>query len=344
MQRLYFYVGIVTLVIVAGIAAWLLNRRYVPDGIAIVNGRIEGEPVVVGTKVTGRLVSLAVREGDEINVGQPIAEISSEQIVAGVDQAAAQKESSRSKLTTSIAAAEAIRRELKRAIANRVSAVAQYEKARKDYERIEKLYADHIVPQSQLDDSLASRDVAAANVQAADEQVAAAERAAAASDSEVVSSEKNVHAAAAALDQQRATFGDTQIQSPIKGVVSTKVAQQGEVLAAGSPIVIVTDLDALYMKAYVPEPEIGHIKLGDRARVYVDAYPQQPFAATVREIAPRSEFTPKEVQTREERTKQVVAVKLYLDSNPQHQLVPGMPADAAIQWKPDAPWVSPLAY
>jgi HlyD family secretion protein len=64
----------------------------------------------------------------------------------------------------------------------------------------------------------------------------------------------------------------------------------------------------------------------------------------VREIAPRSEFTPKEVQTREERTKQVVAVKLYLDSNPQHQLVPGMPADAAIQWKPNAPWVSPLAY
>jgi len=344
MQRVFLFVGILSLAVIAGATAWMLNRNRVPDGIVLVNGRIEGDPVVVGTKVAGRLVSLAVREGDEVNVGQQIAEISSEQIVAGVDEAAAQKASSSNKLLTSMAAAAAMRRELKKAIADRASAIAQSDKARKDAERIQKLFDDHIVPQSDLDAAIASRDVAAANVQSADEQVAAAERAVDAADSQVASSEKNVHAAAAALDGQRATFGDTQIQSPIKGVVSTKIAEQGEVLAPGSPIAIVTDLDALYMKAYVPEPEIGHIKLGDRAQIYVDAYPSQPFAATLREIAPRSEFTPKEVQTREERTKQVVAVKLYLDSNAQHELVPGMPADAAIRWKTEAPWVNPLNY
>jgi HlyD family secretion protein len=123
--------------------------------------------------------------------------------------------------------------------------------------------------------------------------------------------------------------------------VTTKVAAQGEVLAAGAPIVVVTDLDQLHMKAYVPESEIGRVKIGDSAQVHVDAFPGRPFAARVREIASQSEFTPKEVQTREERVKQVVAVKLYLDANPDHALVPGMPADAVIRWKPDAPWVDP---
>ena len=80
------------------------------------------------------------------------------------------------------------------------------------------------------------------------------------------------------------------------------------------------------MKAYVPEPEIGRVKLGDPCRIYVDAFPDRPFSAFVGEISPRSEFTPKEVQTRDERVKQVFAVKLFLSANPQHMLVPGMPA------------------
>jgi HlyD family secretion protein len=290
------------------------------------------------------LVSLSVKEGDAVSVGQQVAEISSEQIMAGVDQAAAQKGSSRSKLAASTEAAAAMRKELSRAIASRDAAIAQSVKAQRDAIRTKKLYSEHIIPESQLDDAIMSRDVAMANVRAAEEQVAAAEAAVAVSDAEVESSAKNVKAASAALDEHRANFADTQIQSPIKGIVSTKVAEQGEVLGAGAPVVIVTDLDQLYMKAYVPEPEIGRIKLGDRARVYVDSYPDRPFDATVREIAPQAEFTPKEVQTREERTKQVVAIKIYFDSNPQHMLVPGMPADAAVRWKPDAPWVNPLSF
>ncbi len=125
--------------------------------------------------------------------------------------------------------------------------------------------------------------------------------------------------------------------------MTTKVAENGEVLAVGAPIVVITDLDRLHMKAYVPEAEIGRIKIGDPAHINVDAFRARPFSARVREIAGQSEFTPKEVQTHEERVKQVVAVKLYLDDNPGHQLVPGMPADAVIRWKPEAPWREALA-
>ncbi len=101
------------------------------------------------------------------------------------------------------------------------------------------------------------------------------------------------------------------------------------------------DLDRLYLKVYVPERQIGKLRLDLPARVYTDAFPQQPFAARVRYIASRAEFTPKEVQTTDERVKLVFAAKLYLDENPEHRLSPGLPADAVIRWKEDTPWERP---
>jgi HlyD family secretion protein len=100
-------------------------------------------------------------------------------------------------------------------------------------------------------------------------------------------------------------------------------------------------ISTTYVKAYVPENQIGKVKLGLPAKVYVDAYPNQPFDATVRYIASDAEFTPKEVQTPDERVKLVYAVKLYLKENPGHRLTPGMPADAIIRWKEGVPWRRP---
>ena len=115
----------------------------------------------------------------------------------------------------------------------------------------------------------------------------------------------------------------------------------GEVVAAGTPLLELVDLDRLYLKAYVPETEVGKLRLGLPARVYTDAFPDQPVPATLRYIASHAEFTPKEIQTPEERVKLVYAVKLYLDENRAHRLTPGLPADAVIRWKEDAPWAAP---
>ena len=103
-----------------------------------------------------------------------------------------------------------------------------------------------MIPRSEFDTNVAEREVAKAGVDATQEQIAAAQRAVAAADAKVASTEKQVAAARAALDESRANFGDTQVQSPIKGVVMTKVAEQGEVLAAGSPIVVLVDIDHLH--------------------------------------------------------------------------------------------------
>ena len=147
--------------------------------------------------------------------------------------------------------------------------------------------------------------------------------------------------AEAALAEQRSVLDDLTIIAPSRGIITTRTADKGEVVAAGAALFNLVNLDQLYLKVYIPEPNIGQVRIGLPARIYTDAFPDRPFDATVRYIASRAEFTPKEVQTPDERVKLVYAVKLYLDDNPDHCLTPGMPADAVIRWKEDAAWAQP---
>jgi HlyD family secretion protein len=133
---------------------------------------------------------------------------------------------------------------------------------------------------------------------------------------------------------------DFAIRSPITGRVLTRSVELGERVGDGTPLFTLVDLDRLYVKIYVPEPSIGKVALGQDARVYVDAYPERPFAGRVSRVSQEAEFTPKNVETREERVKLVFAVEIALAENPDGVLKPGMPADAVIRWQPDAPWPS----
>lgn len=143
------------------------------------------------------------------------------------------------------------------------------------------------------------------------------------------------------LAEANSLLADLTLRSPVSGTITQRLADTGEVVAAGAPLLVIVDLDRLYLKVYVPEADIGKLRLGLPAQVYTDAFPDRPFPATVRYIAARAEFTPKEVQTPDERVKLVYTVKLYLDTNPEHRLTPGMPADAMIRWQEDAPWAKP---
>jgi membrane fusion protein YbhG len=341
-SRIIVGAAVVVAIMLAGVyAARWFNDARAHDGLVIVNGRIEGDSVVVASKVAGRLVFLGVREGNGVEEGEKIAEIDSKQLQAQVNQALAVQAARMGNLAAAESVVLAAENQLHKAEADRVAAKARQVKALLDAGRGDKLFADGVIPKADLDQLVAARDVAVADVKAAEQQVLTALRTVAVAKAEVAAQKDQVAAARAALATARANLDDTRILSPIDGVVTTKVAEQGEVLQPGSPIVVLVNLDRLHMKAYVPEPDIGRVKLGDRARVYVDSYPNRPFAARVGEIAPRSEFTPKEVQTRTERVKQVIAVKLYLDSNPGHMLVPGMPADAVVRTNPQAQWIAP---
>jgi HlyD family secretion protein len=145
----------------------------------------------------------------------------------------------------------------------------------------------------------------------------------------------------AALVEVQSVLDDLVIPAPATGMITTRVVDNGEMVSAGSPLFDIVDLDKLYLKVYVPEKEIGKVRLGLPAQIYTDAFPDMPFSATLRYIASQAEFTPKEVQTPDERVKLVYAVKLYLDKNPEHKLTPGLPADAVIRWQEATPWAKP---
>ena len=148
-------------------------------------------------------------------------------------------------------------------------------------------------------------------------------------------------AAEATLSEAQSTLDDLTITAPSRGTIVARFVDQGEVVTAGSPLFDLVNLDRLYLQVYVPETQIGRLRLGLPAKIYTDAFPDAPFDATVRYIASEAEFTPKEVQTKDERVKLVYAVRLYLEANPDHRLTPGLPADAVIRWKEETPWAKP---
>jgi ABC-type Na+ transport system ATPase subunit NatA/multidrug resistance efflux pump len=159
-----------------------------------------------------------------------------------------------------------------------------------------------------------------------------------AKEAELMSLEAMRREAEARVAEAQTAVDDLRIASAIDAVVTSRFANVGEVVNAGMPLMELVDLDRLYLKVYVPEREIGKVRRGLPARIYSDAFPGKPFDATVRYIASRAEFTPKEVQTPDERTKLVYEVRLYLDANPDHKLTPGLPADAVIRWNENVAW------
>ena len=144
--------------------------------------------------------------------------------------------------------------------------------------------------------------------------------------------------AQAQLAEQRSYVADFAVRSPIDGTILTRTVEKGERVGEGTPLFTLVDLDRLYVKIYVPEPSIGKVALGQEARVYVNAFPGRAFAARVSRVSQEAEFTPKNVETREERVKLVFAVEVALAGNPDRVLKPGMPADAEVRTQADAPW------
>lgn len=294
-------------------AGWLLWQRFfppgLPDGILEGYGRIEGTEVTVSSKVTGRITQLAVAEGDNVEKDALIAELSAEEIGA--------------RLAQSTAHVQAAEKQITQVSARVTTAEHHVAKARQDYQRIQTLQQKGTVSAQQLDQSENALRAAEGELQAAQAQLAAAQ-------AEAV-------AARAAREEAQVASNETRITAPIAGTVVTKAAQPGELMLPGKPLVVLVDLARPYLRVYLPEKDIGKVKLGDVARVYVDSFPKQPFEAAVTEVAKKAEFTPKDVHMPDERVTLVYSVKLEI-KNPQGLLKPGMPADALIRWKPDVAW------
>jgi len=355
--------GLTVLALLAVAGGWFwLRTPPLPEGLIQANGRIEGDHHAVAGKMPGKVVALAAREGDSVKKDQVLASLDDAQVRARLDQARQAASAVEAQWQAAQTALAVARKDLPLAIqtaeANLAHARAQLASARssaeqgaRDAERFRRLAEAGTVDRHRHEQMALASEVAANQARSAEEAERVAERQLAQSrlgNERLRAREDEVKALAAQLDQARAALkeaesvlADLTIVAPADGIVTQRLVNAGEVVAAGAPLFDIVDLDRLYLKVYVPEKEIGKLRLGLPAQVYTDAFPDRPFPATVRYIAARAEFTPKEVQTPDERVKLVYAVKLYLDENPEHRLTPGLPADAIIRWREDAPWMKP---
>lgn len=175
-------------------------------------------------------------------------------------------------------------------------AQARYQIARDDFARNKQLFADRTISPQQYDASAAALDVAKA-----------------------------------ALDTAQIQFANATIKAPLSGVVLVRAIEPGELATVGTPIVTLADLSTVKLTVYLAERDLGKVGLGEEVVVSVDSYPDQEFLGKVTYISDQAEFTPRSIQTKEERTTQVFGVKIEI-SNPDRKLKPGMPADAQFKW------------
>jgi HlyD family secretion protein len=361
-KRMVLIFGIVLLLVAGVFIALRFVHRGLPDGLIQANGRIEGDRVSVASKFPGRISKLLVREGDSVTNGQVLAVLDDAQVQTKVSQASAAVTALAAQLKAAQTSLDVLKQDVPlgieivqagvasaRALLAKANAAEQ--QAALDANRYRELLSSGTVDNHKSEMANLAATVAASELEAARTGLTRAEKQLAQArlgENRIRAQSDGVDALAAQLKQGRAVqaeaesvLKDLTLIAPISGMITTRVRDVGEVIAAGSPVFDLVNLDRLYLKVYVPELQIGKLRLSLPARIYTDAFPDKPFAATVRYIASRAEFTPKEVQTPDERVKIVYAVKLYLDENPDHRLTPGLPADAVIRWQDGIEWQKP---
>lgn len=318
------------------------NSGGLPAGFASGNGRIEAVTIDISTKTAGRLGDISVDEGAFVTAGQPLAQMDTVQLQAQLRQA--QADERRAKIGIDTAQSLVKQRE-----AERRAAEAGVEQRRADNDAAQAQLARSVplrqantVSQSVLDNDTAAARSAEAAVAAAEAQLAATEAAVSAAQASVVDAEAAVDAAGAAIESVQSSIDDSTLRAPRDGRVQYRVAQPGEVLAAGGRVLNMVDLGDVYMTFFLPTAQAGRLAIGAEARLVLDAAPQWVIPATVRFVADVAQFTPKTVETEEERQKLMFRVRAQVPPDLLRKYIDyvktGLPGMAYVRLDPQAEW------
>lgn len=316
-------IGWICIVLVAGC------HRGEPESTLRLSGNIEAHESLVSFKVAGRIVELPVREGQVVAAGTLLARLDDTDYRAQV----ALDESTVRVREAELALARAGGRRQEIGAANAVVRDAEADLAQKqaDYQRYDYLLHERAVPAQMRDNALTALRRARANVDRARQQrsqTVVGSRA-----EQIAVSRSQVAQARAALDASRVRLGYTTLVAPTAGVVLVRQAEVGEVVAPGTPVVTIADLDHVWMRGYVGETDLGRVRWGQPATITSDTFPGERHRGRVSFISSEAEFTPKSIETHRERVMLVYRVKIDVE-NPRHALKPGMPVDAAIELAP----------
>ena len=331
-------------VIAAGLGASAACAPTGDPNLLRVSGHVEATEVRLAPEMGGRVLTLEVKEGDRVEAGARILTIDATDLGLAIARAVTERASAEAqlRLVRVSARSEDVRQaeaQVDAARAEVPAAKAEVDAATADLERFELLLTRKSGSQKQRDDAVTRRQVAVARLEAAEKRVAAAESTVArvkvgARKEEVDVAQSRIATTAAAIATLEDQVKDATLLSPVAGIVTEKLTEAGEMIAPRSPVVVITDLDHAWADVYVPEPAIPRIKLGQAATLFTDAG-GAGLPGTVSYISPKAEFTPRNVQTSEERAKLVYRIRITVD-NTAGVLKQGMPVDAELALAPIA--------
>jgi HlyD family secretion protein len=303
-----------------------------------VSGHVEATETRLAPDAGGRILTLTIKEGDRIHEGQTILTLDARDVQLAINRAQADKNAAEAQLRLVQAGSrvEDIRQaqsQVETARAEVSAARAELDSAAQDLTRFEQLLENNSGSRKQRDDAATRRDVARDRVTSAEGRVRTAEELlaklkAGARREEVDAARARVATVDAQITALQKGITDATLLSPVAGVVTEKLVEVGEVIAPRAPVAVVVDLDHAWADVFVPEPTVPQIKIGQPATVFTDAG-GNGIAGTITYISPKAEFTPRNVQTSEERSKLVYRVRITVD-NKDGVLKQGMPVEAEI--------------
>jgi len=335
--------------LLAGIAffAWrALRPEGLPDGFAAGNGRIEAVEIDVATKIPGRIKEILVDEGDFVTASQLLARMDTAVLEAQLREAEAQLQ--RAIVGIESAQNQVTQREAEKEAARAIIAQreAELDAAQRRLARSEELAPKGATPVQTLDDDRSRFQAAKAALRAAQAQMAAAEAAINFARSQVIAARSQVDAVRATIERIQADIDDSVLRAPRDGRVQYRVAQSGEVLSAGGKALNMVDLGDVYMTFFLPTRAAGRVRLGTEVRLILDAVPQYIIPASVSYVADVAQFTPKAVETAEERQKLVFRIKAKISPELLRkyitQVKTGLPGMAYVRLDPQAEWPAHL--
>lgn len=332
-------------IVVLGLVAYLIWKNMnKPDTDALVsgNGRIEATEINVSSKLSGQLEEILVKEGDFVEPGQILARVKISTLEAQLRELEAQQRQAQDAIAT--AEAQVAMRISEKAAAEAMVQQRETElmAAKNRLARTEVLAKEGASSKQQLDDERAAAQQAIAVLSAAKAQVQSAQGAIVASKSQVSAAHSQVDAIKASIERIKFDMDDAQLRAPLKARVQFRVAQPGELVAAGGRVLNLIDLSDVYMTFFLPETVAGHIAIGTEVRIVLDAAKNVVIPATVSFVADTAQFTPKSVETESERQKLMFRVKAKIDPTLLNkyieQVKTGLPGVAYIKIDDQAAW------
>jgi HlyD family secretion protein len=325
MNKKIIVAGVVVCLITAGIVAAIRHTPKVARDLKV-SGTIEVTSTELSFKVPGRLEKRLVDEGMTVSVGQVIARLEDDELRQERASRQADEKANRSALADLQAGSR--REEIAQGEAALVRMKADADKLARDAERAEELIRSGVISQQELESARATRNISAAAAVEAEQRLKLLK--AGPRPDVVRQAGARLEGSAAGLALADARLSQSILTAPVSGLVLAKHAEPGEMLAAGAPVVTIAVMSEVWLRGYIPETELGRVKVGQPARISLDTWPGRAFEGKVSFIASEAEFTPKNVQTEKERVKLVYRIKITLP-NPKGELKPGMPADAIIE-------------